>query len=126
MPWPGTADSAIASTIFGSYGFATEVETTPSGPDPDAFTPIQRATDLTFLRSLAAKWGFSAYLEADGDKVVGHFHLIDPLAAPAATLRLGFGGDADQVGGRRRTRRRRCGPRRPHPRAVRRGRKRRG
>ncbi len=94
VPWPGTADSAIASTIFGSYGFAAEVETTPSGPDPDAFTPIQRATDLTFLRSLAAKWGFSAYLEADGDKVVGHFHPIDPLAAPAATLRLGFGGDA--------------------------------
>lgn len=97
VPWPGTADSAIASSIFASYGFATEVETTPPGPDPDLFTPIQRATDWQFLRSLASKWGYSTFLEAEGDKVTGHFGPIDPLQAPAATLRLGFGGEADST-----------------------------
>lgn len=97
VPWPGTADSAIASTIFARYGFATEVETTPAGPDPDVFTPIQRATDWQFLRSLAAKWGYSTFLEVDGDKVTGHFRRIDPLQTPVATLRLGFGGEADSA-----------------------------
>lgn len=94
VPWPGTADSAIASSIFAGYGFAAEVETTPAGPDPDVFTPVQRATDWQFLRSLAAKWGYSTFLEADGDQVTGHFRPIDPLQAPEATLRLGFGGEA--------------------------------
>jgi hypothetical protein len=94
MSWPGSADSAIASTIFSSYGFAAEVEPTPAGPSPDVFTPMQRGTDLAFLRSLAAKWGYSVFLEVDGDKVVGHFRPIDPLASASASLRLGFGEDA--------------------------------
>jgi hypothetical protein len=94
MSWPGSADSAIASTIFSSYGFAAEVEPTQSGPSPDAFTPLQRGTDLAFLRSLAAKRGYSMFLEVDGDKVVGHFRTIDPAAPSSASLRLGFGADA--------------------------------
>ncbi len=94
VPWSGTSDSAIASTIFGSYGFATEVESTPSGPSPDAFTPIQRGTDWAFLRSLAAKWGYATFLETDGDKVVGHFRPIDPMASADHALRLGFGADS--------------------------------
>lgn len=94
VAWPGTADSAIASTIFASYGFAAEVETTPAGPDPDVFTPMQRCTDWMFLRALAAKWGFSTFVEVDGDKVTGHFRRIDPLASASATLRLGFGEEA--------------------------------
>lgn len=94
VPWSGTSDSAIASTIFGSYGFATEVVSTPPGPSPDVFTPMQRGTDWGFLRSLAAKWGYATFLETDGDKIVGHFRPIDPLAQAAHTLRLGFGADS--------------------------------
>ena len=97
VAWPGTADSAIASSIFAAYGFAAEVDTTPAGPDPDVFTPVQRATDWMFLRSLAAKWGFSTLLEVDGDKVTGHFRAIDPLAAPSATLMFGYGDEAPSV-----------------------------
>ncbi|MGH1491150.1 MAG: hypothetical protein ACRBK7_17445 [Acidimicrobiales bacterium] len=91
VPWPGTADSAIASTIFANYGFGAEVETTPSGPSPDAFTPMQRGTDWAFLKSLAAKWGYSVYLETDGDQTVGHFHPVDPLAPAGTVMPLGFG-----------------------------------
>ncbi len=97
VAWPGTADSAIASSIFAAYGWATEIETTPGGPDPDVFTPIQRGTDWSFLRLLAAKWGYSTFIEVDGDKVTGHFRRIDPLAPPSATLRFGYGDEAATV-----------------------------
>ena len=94
VAWPGSADSAIASSIFGSYGFAADVETTPAGPDPDVCTPIQRATDWAYLRSLAGRWGYATFLEVAGDKVTGHFRPIDPTASPSATLRFGFGDEA--------------------------------
>lgn len=95
--WPGTTDSGIAEAIFSSYGLSAEVESTPAGPDPDVHVVLQRATDWAFVRSLARKWGYAAYLEADGEDVVGHFHPIDPLAEPQGELALGFGGDAYSV-----------------------------
>ncbi|MGI8806771.1 MAG: phage late control D family protein [Acidimicrobiales bacterium] len=97
VAWPGMSDSAIATAVFSSYGFRTEVEDTPAGPDPDVHVVLQRATDWSFIRSLAAKWGYAAYLEADGDVVTGHFSAIDPLADPQGVLSLGFGGDATRV-----------------------------
>jgi hypothetical protein len=97
VAWPGTSDSGIAESIFRSYGFSTRIEDTPKGPDPDVHVAMQRATDWSFLRSIAAKWGYSAYLECSGEDVVGHFHPIDPLDDPVADLSLAFGGDATQV-----------------------------
>jgi hypothetical protein len=95
--WPGTAESSIAESIFASYGMSAEVEATPSAPDPDVHVLIQRSTDWAFVRALAARWGYAAYLEADGGRVVGHFHTLDPLAEPQGELSLGFGGDAVSV-----------------------------
>jgi hypothetical protein len=95
--WPGTSDSVIATAIFGDYGLAAQVDDTPDGPDPDVHVVVQRTTDWVFLRALAGKWGYSTYIEADGTTLSGHFHAIDPLADPQATLSLGFGGDAQQV-----------------------------
>jgi hypothetical protein len=97
VAWPGTPDSGIASAIFGSYGFTTQVDDTPAGPDPDVTVAIQRATDWAYLRDLAAKWGYAAYLECDGEQVVGHFHALDPLADPQGELALGFGADGSAV-----------------------------
>lgn len=94
VAWPGAADSTIASSIFAAYGFATVVEATPAGPDPTAYTPVQRGTDWAFLRSLAAKWGYATFVEVEGTRTVGHFRPINPLAAPSETLLLGFGGDS--------------------------------
>ena len=92
VAWPGNSDSSIAEAIFGEHGFASEVEATPAGPDPDVHMVVQRGTDLAFLRSLAAKWGYAVYLEAEDGRITGHFDPIDPLADPQGELSLGFGG----------------------------------
>lgn len=97
VAWPGTSESGIAEAIFGSYGLSTDVESTPSGPDPDVHVLIQRSSDLAFLRALATKWGYAVYLEAENGRVTGHFHPLDPLADPQGELSFGFGGDALSV-----------------------------
>jgi hypothetical protein len=94
VAWPGTSEGGVAEAIFSGYGMSAQVEPTPSGPDPDVHVLIQRATDWAFLRSLARRWGYVAYLEAEDGRTVGHFHPIDPLEDPQGELALGFGGDA--------------------------------
>jgi hypothetical protein len=97
VAWPGCSDSVIAETIFTSYGFEIQVDSTPDNPDPDVHVVLQRGSDLTFVRELAAKWGYAAFLEAGEAGVTGHFHPIDPLAEPQGELALGFGSDAQNV-----------------------------
>jgi hypothetical protein len=97
VAWPGSSDSDIAQSIFGSYGLSAQVDDTPDGPDPDVHVVLQRATDWAFLRALAAKWGYAVYLESDGRRITGHFHALDPLAEPQGELSAGFGGDARKL-----------------------------
>lgn len=97
VAWPGTSESAVAEAIFASYGMSAEVESTPSGPDPDVHVLLQRASDWAFLRSLATRWGYVTYVESSDGRTTGHFHSIDPLADPQGELALGFGGDALRV-----------------------------
>ncbi len=97
VAWPGSQDSAIAETIFSSYGFTPQVQTTTDSPDPDVHVVLQRDSDLAFLRSLATKWGFATFLEATEAGIVGHFEPIDPLADPQGELALGFGTDSQHV-----------------------------
>jgi phage protein D len=91
VAWPGTSDSAIAEAVFAGYGITPQVEATPPAADADVHVAIQRGTDWAFLRALAAKWGYELYVEVEAGLVVGHFHPVDPLAAPQGTLALGFG-----------------------------------
>ena len=101
VAWPGSSDSAIAEAILGqTHHLRTDVEATPDKPDPDVHVTMQRASDLAFLRSLAEKWGYVFYLEADDLGVTGHFHPLDPLAEPQAELSLGYGLDAPAVDAR--------------------------
>ncbi len=95
--WPGSSDSGIAEAIFANYGIATKVKDTPAGPDPDVHAAMQRGTDWAFLRALAAKWGYAAYLKAGGGRVTGHFHPLEPLADPQAELSFGYGMDAPEI-----------------------------
>ena len=97
VAWSGTADSAIAESIFATYGMSADVESTPDAPDPDVHVVLQRATDLAFLRGLARKWGYAVYLESADGRTTGHFAPIDPLADPQGQLSLAFGGDARRV-----------------------------
>jgi hypothetical protein len=95
--WPGNSESSIAEAIFGQHGLLADVEETPAGPDPDVHIVLQRGTDLAFLRSLAAKWGYDVYLEAGEIGVTGHFHTTDPLADPQGVIPLGFAGGPGAV-----------------------------
>jgi hypothetical protein len=98
VAWPGTQDSAIAEAILSSYPFITaEVQSTTDSPDPDVHIVLQRGSDLAFLRALAAKWGFTVFLEATEFGIVGHFEPLDPLADPQAELSLGFGDDSPHI-----------------------------
>lgn len=97
VPWPGSSDSAIARAIISSYGLRPQVDDTPDEADPDVHVVVQRATDLAFLRSLAGKWGYSAFVEADAVGGTGHFRAVDPHAEPQGELELGFGGDAPRA-----------------------------
>jgi hypothetical protein len=120
--WPGQRESSIAQVIFESNGLDADVEKTPDAPDPDVHVLLQRDTDWAFVRALASRWGYVAYLEAEPDlsgsgllgaiggalgglfgggpapgTVTGHFHPLDPLAEPQGELALGHGGDAYRV-----------------------------
>jgi Phage tail baseplate hub (GPD) len=101
VAWPGNSDSSIAEAIFAEHGLSAEVEATPDGPDPDVHVVLQRASDLAFLRSLAAKWGYDVFLEAEEGRVTGHFGPTDPLAEPQGELSFGFGGGAEVQAGAR-------------------------
>ena len=65
--------------------------TTPPPDGTDHFTPHQRATDWSFLRTLAARNDFDVYLTSENGVLLGVFDRIDPTAAAQASLDLGYG-----------------------------------
>src|SRR5215212_3753605 len=75
-PWPDMADSAIASAIYGEYGFEVEVEQTQPSRQEVNHTTIQRGTDIQFLRQLAERNGYECYVGTDpqGGQPIAHFH----------------------------------------------------
>jgi phage protein D len=74
--WPNMADSDIAGEIFRAYDFAAVVDPTQPVRDEIDHTEIQQATDIQFLKSLAARNGFECYVELNPESggVEGHFH----------------------------------------------------
>ena len=91
--WPDMADSDIASTLFGEYGFQSEVEPTqPSRAEIDAAT-VQRETDIQFLRRLAVRNGYEVYVEIDpaSGVVEGHFHPPRTEEAAQGVLSVNLG-----------------------------------
>ncbi len=92
-PWPNMSDSDIATLIFGEYGFVARVEQTqPAHPEVD-HTPMQRGTDIQFLRQLAERNGYENYVDinpATGD-IEGHFHLPRLDQKPQGVLSVNLG-----------------------------------
>lgn len=96
--WSGMTDADIARSIYESYGFSADVAQTTATRSPDRGPLVQRSTDAEFLRWLARRNGFDAFVErtdapitagaASGKEVVGHFHppRVDEQAQPALTL----------------------------------------
>jgi phage protein D len=75
-PWPNMADSNIATSIFGEYGFIPIVDQTQPSRDEVNVTTIQRDTDMKFLTELAARNGYEVYVEVNPQTGIteGHFH----------------------------------------------------
>jgi hypothetical protein len=95
------SDADIVRQIYGEYGFKTpgdSIEATAPTRDPDRGTMLQRATDADFIRMLARRNGFEAYVErvpgpvkagaAAAPECAGHFHRPRPDRDPQPTLAL--------------------------------------
>lgn len=62
MAWPNMPDHAIAAAIFAQYALVPRVQPTPPQLVEPEGTTTQRATDIRFLRRLAARNGFECYV----------------------------------------------------------------
>lgn len=90
--WEDLADSEIAAEIYSRYGFDVAVDDTPRR-DGTVSSLLQRSTDAEFLRLLARRNGFEAFVAPSGvpvaagahprTGVVGHFR-----SAPVGRDRL--------------------------------------
>ncbi len=91
--WPDMSDGDIASTVFGEYGFSTDIESTEPTRSEDDTTTIQRGTDMALLERLATRNGFEVYVESEpssGD-TVGHFHPPRLSETPQGVLSVAMG-----------------------------------
>jgi hypothetical protein len=97
----GRSDAEIVKSIYAEYGFATSgdsIESTSPNRDPDRGTLLQRGTDADFVRMLARRNGFEAYVEhttatvkaggAAAPECTGHFHRPRPDRDKQPTLAL--------------------------------------
>lgn len=97
----GMRDSDIVKQIYSEYGFAVSgdaIEATTPNRDPDRGTMLQRSTDADFIRMLARRNGFEAYVEhapgpvkesaAAAPECTGHFHRPRPDRDKQPTLAL--------------------------------------
>lgn len=91
--WVDMADSDIASTIFGEYGFSADVETTQPTRQEAVSSVMQRGTDIQFLKLLAQRSGYDCYVDVDAasGQVTGHFR--PPLydETPQGVISVGMG-----------------------------------
>jgi hypothetical protein len=92
--WPNMSDDLIATAIFGRYGMIPVVMPAPPLRTMLDTTTTQRGNDASFLRQLAARNGFSLYVQPEpaSGRDMGHFHppLAPPLP-PQGVLSIDFG-----------------------------------
>ena len=91
--WPDMSDSDIAETIFGEYGFTTNVEATQPVRQEIDYLTTQRGTDIQFLRYLARRNGYEAYVEINpsSGETEGHFHPPQLDQPPQGVLSVNLG-----------------------------------
>lgn len=88
--WGGASDAEIATALLAPFA-PVQVGTTATPDGTDKYTPHQRGTDWSFLRALASRNDFDVYVVSQNGTLIGVFDKIDPLAAPQASLDLGYG-----------------------------------
>jgi hypothetical protein len=94
----GKSDAEIVRQIYESYGFGVDIEPTATIRTPERGPLLQRTTDAEFIRLLARRNGYEAYVEHDstpikkgvttGTEVVGHFHAPRLAQQPQPRLDL--------------------------------------
>lgn len=93
--WPDMSDSDIANAIFTDqdYNFVPDVETTTVRRQDVDQAPMQRGTDLQFLRHLARRNGYEVYVETNPltRLTEGHFHppRLDQTAQGVLSVNFG-------------------------------------
>lgn len=91
-PWPDMADSDIASSIFGDYGFTPKVKDSQPSRSDTEHRVIQRGTDIAFLTQLAQRNGCECYVETSpSGEIEGHFHPPELNQSPQGVLTLNMG-----------------------------------
>ncbi|MBE2268498.1 MAG: hypothetical protein IAE80_09740 [Anaerolinea sp.] len=91
--WVDMADSDIASTIFGEYGFTSDVDSSQPTRSEAVMAVMQRGTDIQFLKMLAQRNGYDCYVDVDAasGQVTGHFHKPRYDETPQGVLSVGLG-----------------------------------
>jgi phage protein D len=91
--WLDMADSDIASTIFGNYGFTADVATSQPTRSEAVTAVMQRGPDIQFLQMLARRNGYDCYVDVDAasGQVTGHFHPPRYDQTPQGVISVGLG-----------------------------------
>ena len=93
--WRRVSDADIARALLTPVAPPRHVGETPMPDGTDRFTPHQRTTDWSFLRTLAARNDFDVYLTSEDGVLFTVFDRVplrtDPKAEAQATLDLGYG-----------------------------------
>lgn len=93
--WPNMPDGAIAAALFGRHGIIPAVVPTPQTRTMNDTTTTQQNRDSAFLRQLAGRHGYFAYLQPDPLTGLdfGHFKPLTAMLAlpPQGVLSIDFG-----------------------------------
>jgi len=91
--WNNMSDSDIVQQIVGGYGVTVQADSTATVHQDNDTTVVQRASDLEFVRSLAARNGLEFYFEADSSSgdVVAYLRQPQLTGTPQPDLSVQFG-----------------------------------
>jgi hypothetical protein len=89
--WPNKSDSDIATEIFSDYGLTPQVDGTGVVHDENAYTILQRETDIQFLRKLARRNGYECVVKG----TQGFFGKPVLTGDPLPVLSAHFGGETN-------------------------------
>lgn len=91
--WDNMADSDIVQQIVSGYGVSVQADSTATVHQDNDTTVVQRASDLEFVRSLAARNGMEFYFETDSSSgdVTAYLQQPQLTGTPQPDLSVQFG-----------------------------------
>jgi hypothetical protein len=100
LQYPGQSESAIATQIIGKYeylGIVPEIITPPliDTPNPSERIPVQRGTDLAYLRTLAARFGYIFYVTTGPKTNTAYWGPPTRVGLPQSALSINLGPESN-------------------------------